>query len=136
MSKFEKQLAEYENALNQIYIDAERHMYAGCREFSARFPKRKMRILAGNGSASLYVEGKVRGQKVVWDFNLSSPEQFGDGSHSREEAPGRFRHFRRELQINCPQQFLDVDKAEADFGLVSLTSSMSDKQFFNGDQFG
>ena len=137
MSKYENQLAEYEKALEQIYIDSERHMYAGCREFSARFPKRKMYILAGNGSANLYVEGKIRGQKVVWDFNISSPDTlFGYGSHSREEESGKIYYFGRDLRIEPPQQFLDVDEAEASFGLVSLTSCLRDKRFFGGEQFG
>lgn len=127
MNKYAKQVAEYEKALEQIYIDSERHIYAGCREFSERFPKRKMNLIAGNGSASLYVEGKIRGQKVKWHFDPANPKTFGSNDHYREG-----RYFRRDLPIEPPQQFIEVYDTACDLDLASLNCSMGDKNFFCG----
>lgn len=129
VNKYAKQVAEYEKALEQIYIDSDRHIYAGCREFSARFPKRKMTLNAGNGSVSLYVEGKIQGQKVQWHFNPARPDRFGSNDHYREG-----RYFRRDLQFEPPQQFIEVDETACNLDLPSLNCSMTDKNFFGGRQ--
>ena len=121
MKKYTKQIQEYQNAREQIYVDSARHMYAGCREFSARYPKRKMEISLGNGFAILEVEGKIAGKKVIWEFNIGSPRRFCEW-------------LIRELHIVPPQQFLDGDNAEADLGLRSLTTCLDEKRFLNGKQ--
>lgn len=127
---FPSKIKKFNDALDQLRIDAERHICKGCRELSLRFPKRRIHLLSGNGSTNLVIEGSILGHKVLWDFPIDSVVfAFGEGWHNHQKRG----LFHRRLYIEEPVEFEEVRKAEDDTGIDYLFATHQ-YTFRNGNQ--